>query len=346
MELLRECMEKLSAIPSVSGFEDRFSDLIRSLVGKNVDRVEGDVLGNIIAFKKGTGKNKLKLLFEAHLDQIGLMITKIEKNGVLRFTGIGGVNPLTLYGKRVRILSPEMLYGVIGMAPPHLLKAEDEASIPSIEKLHIDAGFFSQQEAEKRVGVGDVAVVDYRSEMLSGGHFCSSGLDNKAGVLTLISAIRALERMTIYHDAYFLFSVQEEVGLRGAKVGGFTISPHAAVVCDVTFADPADDGVEVKTGKGPVVGKGPNYSPQLVRALCEAAEREDIPIQEDIEARPGGTDAFVLQVTKRGVYSAGLFIPLRYMHSQVEIINLKDAYRAAKLMLCLAVNENLLPAGD
>jgi putative aminopeptidase FrvX len=346
MELLRECLEELSAVPSVSGFEDRFSDLIRTLIRERVDRVEGDALGNVIAFKKGKGKNKLKLLFEAHLDQIGLMITGIEKNGILRFTGIGGVNPLTLYGKRVRILASEKLYGIIGMTPPHLVKAEDKESINPIENLHIDAGFGSQQEARNHVDIGDVAVVDYRSEMLAGGHFCTSGLDNKAGVLTLISAIRALGSVNLYHDAYFLFAVQEEVGLRGAKVGGFTLSPHAAVVCDVTFADPIGDGMEIKTGKGPVVGKGPNYSPQLVRTLCEVAEREDIPIQEDIEIRPGGTDAFVLQVIKRGVYSAGLFIPLRYMHSQVEMINLKDAYRAAKLMLCLALKENLLSAGD
>ncbi len=346
MEFLRECLEELSSVPSVSGFEDSFSTLIRSFIAEKVDQITEDVLGNVVAFRKGNGRKKMKLLFEAHLDQIGLMITGIEENGIFRFAGIGGVNPLTLYGKRVRILTSEGLYGVIGMTPPHLMKEEDREKIEPVEKLHIDAGFRSREEAKRHVDVGDVVVVDQRSQVLAKGHYSGSGLDNKAGVLTLISAVHALEHMQLYHDAYFLFAVQEEVGLRGAKVGGFTLFPHAAVVCDVTFADPMSEGTEVKTGKGPVVGKGPNYFPQLVRTICDVAEREDIPIQEEIEARPGGTDAFVLQVAKRGVYSAGLFIPLRYMHSQVEIINLKDVYRASKLMSYLALKEELLTEGE
>jgi endoglucanase len=150
-----------------------------------------------------------------------------------------------------------------------------------------------------------------------------------------------LSRVKHHHDVYFLFAVQEEVGLRGAQTASFSIEPDVAVACDVTFADTGNVSISVQTGKGPVLGKGPNFYPPLVKKLTEIAQREDIPIQEEVEPRPGGTDAFYLQVAKRGVFTAGVYIPLRYMHSQVEVIQVKDAYRAAKLMMLLSQEENM-----
>jgi endoglucanase len=331
----------LSQVPSISGFEDEFADLIIKSINDKVERVTRDTLGNVIAMKSGSGKNRVRLLFEAHLDQIGVMITKVENNGILRFTGIGGINPLTLLGKRVRVFAKRDLYGIIGMKPPHLISKQEMGNVPPIGSLFIDGGFSSSSEAEKLVTIGDVAIVDYYSDPLMNEHFSSSGLDNKAGVITLLSLIDILNTLRNYHDIYFLFAVQEEVGLRGARVGGHTLDPDIAVVCDVTFADPFGDALKVKTGKGPVIGMGPSYFQSLVNKICNIAKREDIPIQKEIEARPGGTDAYYLQITRRGVQTAGISIPLRYMHSPVEIINLKDIYRAAKLMAQLAIEESL-----
>ncbi len=341
MKILKSQLEKLCRIPSVSGFEDAMAELILSFIKDKVDRAERDTLGNVVAYKKGFGAHPQKLLLDAHMDQIGLMITKIEDNGILRFTAIGGINPLTVYGKKVRIFGKEETQGIIGMKPPHLISGEEKKP-ESLDEIFIDAGFSKKSEAQKWITVGDSAVIDYYYDELLGDSYTSSGLDNKAGVLTLLSSAELLLSQRQYHDVCFLFAVQEEVGLRGAKVGGFSISPDVAVVCDTTFADPGEKTISVKTGKGPVIGKGPNYYPPLVKMLGDIAKREDIPVQEEIEPRPGGTDAYYLQITKRGVYTAGLFIPLRYMHSQVEIIDVKDIYRASKLMTHLAAQEDIL----
>jgi endoglucanase len=341
MKILKNQLEELCRIPSVSGFEDAMAELILSFIKDKVDRAERDTLGNVIAYKKGSGAHPQKLLLDAHMDQIGLMITKIEDNGILRFTAIGGINPLTVYGKGVWIFGKEETRGIIGMKPPHLISGGDKKP-ESLDELFIDAGFSKKGDARKCVAVGDSAVIDCYSDELLGDSYTSSGLDNKAGVLTLLSSAELLLSYRQYHDVCFLFTVQEEVGLRGAKVGGFSISPDASVVCDVTFADPGEKNISVMTGKGPVIGKGPNYYPPLVKMLKDIAKREDIPVQEEIEPRPGGTDAFYLQITKRGVYTAGLYIPLRYMHSPVEIIDARDIYRASKLMVHLAAQEDIL----
>jgi endoglucanase len=336
-ELVKQ-LETLCTIPSVSGFEDAFTDRLQELVSPYVDSVERDRLGNLIAEKRGFGGEPARLLLDAHIDQIGLMIDGIEENGILRFTEIGGINPLTLYGKRVTLLGKRERVGVIGMLPPHLTAPDDKKGEP-LHKLFVDAGFKSRSHAEAHVQIGDIAVVYSYSDRLLGSCFTGSGLDNKAGVLTLLAAASLLSQVKHYHDVYFLFAVQEEVGLRGARVGSYTIEPDVAVACDVTFADPGDSSITVQTGKGPVLGKGPNFYPPLVHRLADIAQREDIPTQEEIEPRPGGTDAYFLQVTKRGVFTAGVYIPLRYMHSQVEVIEVKDVYRAAKLLVQLSQEE-------
>jgi endoglucanase len=344
---IEEYLHKLCSIPSVSGFEDEFASTLLAILEDQADSVHRDILGNVIAFKEGSGENRRRLLFDAHIDQIGLMITAIEENGILRFTGIGGVNQQTLYGKRVHVHGRNRISGIIGTVPPHLLTGDGDGNrVEKMQELFIDAGFSSRREAESGVSIGDVALVDFESAVLMGDHFTGSGLDNKAGVAVLLSASLLISKMAHYHDIVFLFAVQEEVGLRGAKVGGFSVEPDAAVACDVTFAEPFDPTGSVKTGKGPVVGKGPNFYPPLVKRIDEIAVREDIPVQEEIDPRPGGTDADVLQTTKRGVYTAGVFIPLRYMHSQVEIINMRDVYRASKLLMHLSFEEHIPGGAD
>ena len=343
-ERIKSYAGRVAEIPSVAGFEEAFAALVQSLLDGKTDSVARDRMGNVVARKAGHGEKKLTVLVEAHMDQIGLMITKIEENGVLRFTNVGGVNPITLFGKRVRVLGRSTLYGVIGMKPPHIATEEELAEVESLDKLYIDIGLDSKSGSERFVEVGDTAVLDYASSMLLGDHFCSSGLDNKAGVLTLLAFADLMTGMKSYHDLSILFSVQEEVGLRGAKVAGYSISPDVAIVCDVTFADPMGGGTgsEIVTGRGPAVSRGPGYYPPLVRRMHEVAKREDIPVQEEIEAKPGGTDAYAIQTTRKGVYTGGISVPLRYMHSQTEIISVKDVYRASRLLAHLVMDPDLL----
>jgi endoglucanase len=347
MDFLKQRIRELCGIPSVTGREDEMAAYIVDRMSGLVDEVSRDVLGNVVAVKKGGGK--LRLLLDAHMDQIGLMITGIESNGIVRFTGVGGVNPQTLYGKRVTLFGRKRLVGVIGMKPPHLLGGEERKKVHGFEDLFIDTGYGSRREVSRMVDVGDTAVVDSAALELTNDHAAGSGLDDKAGVLTLLSAARLLEPRRHAQDVYFLFAVQEEVGLRGARVAGYSLEPDLAVACDVDFGDPGGDRPggaksEIRTGKGPIVGIGPNFSPALVKKLKEIARREDIPLQESIEPRPGGTDAYYLQVSRRGAYTAGISIPLRYMHTQTEIISLMDVYRASRLMAQAACDPN--PLGE
>jgi endoglucanase len=343
-DAIKSYAEKLTAIPSVSGFEGDLAVLILSLLDGKVDSAARDRMGNVVAAKSGRGEQKLKVLVEAHMDTIGLMITKIEDNGILRFTNVGGINPVTLFGKRVRVYGRERIDGVIGTKPPHIASEEELAEVESVDKLFIDIGFDSRAGAERFVEAGDTAVLDYESASLQGDHYASSGLDNKAGVLALLSFADLMTVMNAYHDLSILFSVQEEVGLRGAKVAGYSISPDVALVCDVTFADPSGGagGPEILTGRGPAVSRGPVYFAPLVKRIHEIARREDIPVQEEIEAKPGGTDAYAIQTVRKGVWTAGISVPLRYMHSQTEIVSFKDVYRAAKLLAHIVLEPDLL----
>jgi len=210
-------MEQLLRIPSITGFEEKAARFIEEQIKPYVDWVKTDTLGNVIAFKKGSGKKKAKLMFETHYDQIGLMITKIEENGILRFTNIGGINKKSLPGKRVKILAKDEIYGIIGTKPPHLMSEDEAKKIESLDKLYIDCGY-SRQEIEKLVKVGDIAIFDFEPTKLSGFSYSSAGLDDKAGAVVVYSVAKMLSNINSYHDLYFCFSVQEEVGLEEQKL--------------------------------------------------------------------------------------------------------------------------------
>lgn len=341
MERFDAFTKELLKIPAITGFEENAAKFIEKSMKPLCDNVKIDTMGNVIAFKKGNGKNKAKILFETHYDQIGIMITKIEENGILRFTNIGGINKKALPGKRVKIFGKEEVFGIIGTKPPHLMSNEEIKKIDPIDKLFIDCGF-NKDEIEKKVSVGDVGIIDFEPTRLLGSSYMSAGFDDKAGAIVLYMAANIISKMQPYHDIYFCFSVQEEVGLRGATTAAFAIDPDFAISCDVTFGDPVGNPLKLTIGKGPSISFGPGHTPGFVKKIKEIAEFEDIPYQFEIEPRPAGTDAAVIQITRKGVRTALLGIPLRYMHSQVEIINMKDLYRAAKLYALVATSENLL----
>jgi len=332
---------ELLKIPAITGFEEKAAKFIEKSMKPLCDSIEKDVMCNIIAYKKGNGKKKVKLLFETHYDQIGIMITKIEENGTLRFTNVGGINKKALPGKRVKIFGKKEVYGIIGTKPPHLMSSNEIKKIDPLDKLFIDCGY-NKEEIEKIVSIGDVGLIDFEPQKLIGSSYMSAGFDDKAGAIVLYMAANLLFKMQPYHDIYFCFSVQEEVGLRGAKTAAFAIDPDYAISCDVTFGDPVGNPLKLSCGKGPTISFGPGHTPAFVKKIKEIAEKEDIPYQFEIEPRPAGTDAAVIQISRKGVRTALIGIPLRYMHSQVEIINMKDLYRAAKLYSYIAASEELL----
>ncbi len=340
MEVIKKYLDQALSIQSITGRETEFSEFLIDIIKDKVDSYEVDALGNLKAFIRGNGSEKLKILYDAHMDQIGLLVTHIEKNGIVRFTNIGGINPLVLYGKKVKVYGNKEMIGVIGMTPPHISNSDSSKAL-GYDKLFIDLGFSSNKEAEKFLKVGDTALLDSKTIKLKKNNYSGIAFDDKAGVLALLSLIEQFSKTTPYHDIYIVFSTQEEIGLRGAKVAGYDIYPDIAIACDVTFADPVGVPYNLKTGEGPVLTIGPGHNSKLYKILTKIADDEDIPFQKEVEPRPGGTNTFTYQISKGGVFSMLISIPLRYMHTQVEIVNIKDIYRTSKLMKQIGLKEEL-----
>ncbi|ABN69170.1 peptidase M42 family protein [Staphylothermus marinus F1] len=335
-----ETLEKLTNIVSPSGHEDEIRNTIIELLKPYADEIWVDSLGNVIAVKKGSGEGRL--MIAAHMDEIGLMINHITKTGFLKFTPIGGWNPVILPGQRVLIKTKRREYvrGVIGMKPPHIMKPEEAKQAPQIEDLFIDIGASSREEAEKLgITVGSVAVIERNIAKLSENVVTGRAFDDKIGVAVMIEAFKNLEKPKV--DVYAVATVMEEVGLKGARVAAYSITPHVGLALDVTIAADipgVDESKQItKLGKGPAIkvmdgrsGSGLIAHPAIKDTLIQLAEKHNIPYQ--LEVLTGGTtDATIIQLTKEGVPTGALSVPTRYIHSPVEVLNLEDALNTAKL---------------
>lgn len=320
---LKENIKKLSCLNAVSGFEARLhSDLI-PLFEKVADEVKTDALGNIIAIKKGTKKGKV--MIEAHMDEIGLMVTKIDDMGFLYFTNIGGIDARILPATKVKVHGKKTVTGIIGAKPPHLLGAnEADKTIPA-DKLFIDIGF-SKDEAEKIVSVGDF--VTFYPNPVSLGKKClaSKCFDDRACIAILLDILEKLKTKKLPFDLYVVCMVQEEVGRRGAVCAAWDINPDFAIAIDVCHATTLDakEGT-FKAGSGTVITKGPNLHPELTKNIIKCLE--DNKIKFSIEACGGdtGTDAWVIQTAKEGIPTSLFSVPLKYMHTPNEVLNIDDA---------------------
>ncbi|MCD6127515.1 MAG: M42 family metallopeptidase [Methanomicrobia archaeon] len=320
-------LKSLSNAVGVSGYEDEVAELIKSEMEKYADEVEIDKMGNVIGLKKGKGKGKIMLA--AHMDEIGLMITHVGK--FLHFTPVGGIDPRILLGQEVIVLTEKGRYnGVIGAKPPHIQKPEERKNVIEIDKLVIDLGF-PEDELKKIVKKGDLAVFATKFTELKNENSTGKALDDRTCVFTLLETMKMINET--FCDVYFVATTQEEVGVRGAKTSGYKISPDIGIAVDVTFGSSRDTKENTfKLGKGPCIGLGANISPKIFNLLKKTAEREKIPYQ--IEVLPGrsGTDAMSIQTVKSGVATGVVSIPLRYMHSPVEVVNMNDIKNCAKLL--------------
>ena len=322
--------------PSASGYESPVQKLVRDYVADFADEVKTDVHGNVVVARNGGAP--LRVMLAGHCDQIGLIVQHIDDDGFLYVQPIGGWDPMMLIGQRMTVWTADgPVFGVIAKKPIHLMTEEDRKKVPKIKDLWLDIGAADKEEAEAAVRIGDSVTVELAFNETRNGRAVSAAMDDKAGMWVVIEALRRADREKLRCSLYAVSTVQEEVGLRGARTSSFGIDPHVGVAIDVTHAtdcptiEKKEEG-DVKLGKGPVIYRGPNMNHKVVERLVEAANENEIPFQLAAEGRATGTDANAIQVNRCGVAAGLVSIPNRYMHSPVEMVSLEDLDHAADLL--------------
>jgi endoglucanase len=325
----RNLFQTLTAAFGPSGCEEEISKTIEELARPYADEIHRDSMGNLIVHKKGQGK---KLLFSAHMDSVGVMITQITDQGYLKFSQIGGLVASDLSRTQVRFANGTQ--GVISVP-----EDKEEKSF-SLSDLYIDIGAASKEESEKLVGLGDCAVFT-STFFTQNGKVFANYLDNRAGCLALLEA---LSQVKGNNDLYFLFSAQEEVGLRGAKIAAFGVEPDYGIGVDVTCTDDLPGAAHTSTCKlgGGTAIKVMDHSvlctPQVYEGLRKLAQEKNIPAQMDVMVF-GGTDAGAIMTTKSGVKTGGISIPCRYTHAPIECMAEADYEASVALIVALAESE-------
>lgn len=339
---------RLIASPSPSGFEQAAQRVVREEVRQYADDVRTDVHGNVLATLNSSGKPRVMLT--AHCDELGFLIRYINEDGFLYFTPIGGFDPATLPGSRVHIHAPGgPILGVIGSQAVHLMPADERGRVPKLEDMWIDIGATSREEAMELVPPGTPATRAIELEPLRHDLVVSRALDDKAGVFSIIEALRKLHerRNQLKASVCLVSAVQEEVGSRGVQTSAYSVNPDIALAVDVTFTSdhPETSKIrlgDVKLGGGPGITIGGFVNAPVYQRLMNVAKEAGIPYQYDIQSSHTGTDNDDLQVSRGGVATGLLNIPLRYMHTGSEIISLSDIETTSELMarFVLSLDEN------
>lgn len=330
-------LQKLSNAHGISGFESSVAKIIRDEVAPYVDEIRTDNMGNLIAVKKG---GDFSIMLAAHMDEIGMMVQYVDENGFIRFVVVGGwFNPV-LVSQRVLLHGEKgIVPGVLGMKPPHVMSDEDRKKPVNLADMFIDVGATSPEEVEALgISVGTQITIDREFVPLAGTCVTGKAFDNRVGCTMLIGALREMQTK---HTVYAVFTVQEEVGLKGAKTSSFLLSPDVAIATDVTI--PGDfPGIErrkapVFMGKGPVVvavsasGRGHIADPRIVSWLTKTAKKFAIPVQVEV-GDGGNTDASAINFERGGIPSVPVSVPARYIHSPVEVLDLKDVQAGIALL--------------
>jgi putative aminopeptidase FrvX len=334
-------LRTLLTAPGPSGYETAAAAAWRDAAAEFAD-VTVDNLGSSVARVKGTADGPL-LAIVGHIDEIGVHVTHIDDDGFLRFGGVGGWDPIVLVGQRIELLTREgPLPGVIGKKPIHLMKDEDRKRVPELKDLHIDIGAKDGDDARARVRIGDVAVIAGEPVELAGGHVVSRALDNRVGCYVALEAARLVAAAGgAPGDVAAVAAVQEEITFAGSRTTAFSLDPDLAIAVDVTFATD-QPGVELgeltkhPLGSGPSIMRGSTIHPRVFELLHETAEAEGIPFTVASSARYTGTDADAIHLVRAGIPTALVSVPLRYMHSPVEMARVDDVENAARLIAAFA----------
>lgn len=347
-----EFLNKLLSTPTPSGYEQEGQKLVEKYLKPYATEIKKDVHGNLHATLNP--KANFRVMLSGHCDEIGLMIMHIDDKGFLYVSSVGGVYVPLLQGERVVFQTAKgRIHGVIGVKPIHLMDAKErESAVSKIHDLWIDIGAKDKAEAEEMVELGDVGVVDRDPLRLPNDRMVSRGLDDRIGVYVVAEALRIASKEKLNVAVHMVSSVQEEIGVRGAATAAFGIDPHIGIAVDVGFAtdfpncNPKICG-EATLGGGPILHRGPNFNPIVYDRLVSAAKESRIKVQIQPIQGVSGTDARAIQITRSGVAAGLVSIPCRHMHSSAEMISIRDADNAAKLLakflIKLKGTEKLIP---
>lgn len=336
---------KLMQTKSPTGVETEAANAVEEFSKTFADEVSKDVLGNRYA---SVGSAEKVLMFAGHIDEIGFIVSHVDEKGFVFFDQLGGHDNVMISGRRVSILSRNgIVKGVTGKKAIHLQEASERKNVPETHHIWIDIGASSQEEALKRIEIGDSAVYDYPLEQLSETRYAARAFDDKAGCYCAFEALRRIKNSGGNKEfkVSAVATSQEEIGTRGAWTASYLVNPQVGIAIDVEHAtdfpgaDKRKQG-DIRLGAGPVISRGPNINPIVFDKLVECAKKLDIPYQVNAEARPTGTDARVLQMTRKGVATGLLGIPLRYMHTPAETLDIQDIENCIKLLEAFALSLN------
>ena len=330
---MRQALERLCTCTAPSGFETPAAAVAAELLRPLVDEVSIDRMGNVLGVRRSKTPGAPKLLLDAHLDEIGLIVTGVE-DGFLRFRSIGGVDPRMLPGRELVVLTDPPLRGLVACPA-----GGDESKSVPLNELYVDVGL-SQSEAEKAVPVGTPMVYRAGCFPLGEDQMCGKSMDDRACFVTLLRAAELLRDKELDVELYLLGSTREEVSGAGAVVGTWAVAPDFCVAVDVTHGK-TPDGPADKTfdlGGGPAIGVGPNMTRWMTQRMLDKAREHSIPYQLEVMSGHTGTNGWEMQISREGVATSVLSLPLKYMHTPVETLSLADMEGVAQLLAAFAEN--------
>lgn len=332
----KELLRRLCEAPGVNG-EDGAAKVAIEYLSAYTERISVDGMGNVTGWIPSEQSDVPTVLLEAHLDEIGFVVTGVDAQGFVHVSNCGGVDNRTLSAAEVVFLSEPPLNGVFCSTPPHLSKGDD--SQPELAARGIDVGLI-KEEAEQRLPIGTRAVFRPHFDCLLGDRVCAKALDNRAGVAAILGAIDAVKGQNLPINLAVSFCTQEEIGSNGAKTAAFALMPDAAIVVDVSFAASHDMkkseyGI---LGKGPMIGQAPTLNRSMTEQLFRLAEQQGIAVQHEVMGSRTGTDADAIGITGSGIPCALLSIPQRYMHTPIEVVSLSDVEAVSQLIAAFILN--------
>lgn len=337
-------LARLSAMHGVSGFEAEVAQAVAELFAPYVDEVSLDALGSVIAVKKSKKENAKRVMLDAHIDEIGLMVTSIDEKGFLKFTSVGGVDERILPAREVVVHGKREIAGIIGIKPPHLQSADENKKTLKIDELAIDVGM-DEKAVRSLVAAGDWVTFSQECAPLLNGQMTGKSFDDRASVCALLYAAQVLADEPLDVDVYFVLSVQEETNLAGAGGAAYGTEPDAALVIDVTHAKTPDNAdCPFDVGGGVAYSLGPNVHAPFAHLLKELAEEHGVGAKAEVDGGSTGTNAWAVQVSRTGVPAAVLSLPLKYMHTPTEVAAIGDLEAAGTLAAAFVRRLSAAPA--
>ena len=332
-----EILSCLTESAGVSGEENNASVTACEML-KEFGESSIDFFGNVYCKRFGFDESKPTVLLDAHIDEIGMIVTYITDEGFLKVSNCGGIDRRLLLAQQVTVYGNEKLTGFVTSTPPHL--EEDNTIVPEMDDIYVDIGY-SKEQAEKLVNQGDRILIENKLEKLENGRVTSKALDDRSGVAAILLALDMLKNKQTKYNVSVLFSSQEETGERGAKIGSYNIDADMAIAVDVSFAKShgeSDEDCGIM-GKGAMIGIAPSLSRKLSKAFIDLAKEKNIPYQLEVMNGRTGTNADEIGVSKCGVQTVTISVPEKYMHTPVEVVDIKDIENTATLIAEFLIEE-------